>query len=103
MPRMRQMKMYLSIRYALHTIIRESINIVDKLRRLYHILTSFQAKNKCCEDTICISTTFIIEPKFSVGGVRRSTPETTSKIKGFEDSLKIVCGEKRILTAYLTA
>ena len=44
MPRMRQMKMYLSIRHALHTIIRESINVVDKLRGLYHILTSFQAK-----------------------------------------------------------
>ena len=64
MPRMRQMKMYLSIRYALHTIVRESINVVDKLRGLYHILTSFREKNKCCEDTICISTTFIIEPEF---------------------------------------
>ena len=58
------MKMYLSIRHALHTIIRESINVVDKLRGLYHILTSFREKNKCCEDTICISTTFIIEPLF---------------------------------------
>ena len=63
MPRMRQMKMYLSIRHALHTIIRESINVVDKLRGLYHILTSFREKNKCYEDTICISTTFIIEPR----------------------------------------
>ena len=44
MPRMRQMKMYLSIRHALHTIIREAVNIVDKLRGLYHILTSFRAK-----------------------------------------------------------
>ena len=44
MPRMRQMKMYLSIRHALHTIITESINVVDKLRGLYHILTSFRAK-----------------------------------------------------------
>ena len=44
MPRMRQMKMYLSIRHALHTIIRESINVVDKLRGLYHILTSFREK-----------------------------------------------------------
>ena len=44
MPFLQQMKMYLSIRHALHTIIRESVNIVDKLRGLYHILTSFRAK-----------------------------------------------------------